>query len=260
MTKIKELNFSRFRNNDHFQFMTDVNTLITNATPAALNIEEAVTDFNAAFTALNNVFKVDSGSVLTAAIGGADVKRDSTWSAIYMRIRATLMGPIDLEIEAAEKLKRIFDLYGNVRQLGLTEESAALNNLVDDLEKEENATLCNVIGITRWVAALKELNAQVQSLMLERRAEAAHKLSGDVKAAREVIDPLYVKIVARLNALVELDMATPETYDFITLLNKQIKDFEEIMAARKGRRNAGEEDNDPITGEEENNPVTGEED
>lgn len=250
MNNIEEITFSRFRNNDYFQFMTDLNTQIVKATPAALNLESLYPEFSAALSALNTVFKVDGGSILTGLIGGGDTLRDKTWSALKMRIRATLMCPIEREVEAAEKLKRVFDLYGNVRQLSLVEESAALNNLVEDLEQEDRAALCATIGITRWVAALKEQNTQVQELMRQRRTESANKASGDVKAAREAMDPIYAKMVARLNALVELDMATPEIELFIVLLNKQIREFKDILATRQGRLdsdNEGQNDVPPVS-------------
>lgn len=156
------------------------------------------------------------------------------------------MCPVAREVEAAELLKRVFDLYGNVRKISLIEESAALNNLIEDLEKEENAALCTIIGFTRWVTLLKEQNAEVQTLMLERRAEGAHKQSGDVKAAREVMDPIYEKMVSRLNALVELEMASPEIEEFVILLNKQIKDFEDMLATRQGQRDNGEDETDDV--------------
>jgi len=246
MVKIKSISFSRFRNNDFMQFMTDVNTLIANATAAALNIENVIVPYNAAFEVLNGVFKVKQKSDLTQQIVTVDVNRDRTWSALLMRIRATLMCPVEKEVNAAQLLKDVFDLYGNVRKLSLIEESAALNNLVEDLEKEELAALCVIIGITKWVKLLKEQNAEVQTLMIERRNEGAHRESGDVKAAREAIEPCYEKIVSRVNALVELEMTTPEIDEFITLLNKQIKDFEEMLTSREGKRNSGDNDDNDI--------------
>jgi len=246
MEKINPVVFSYFRNNDHVQFMTDFNTLVSNATPVALNIEAVYPEFNEAYMELDQAFKVDGGSLLTAPIVGADNNRDQFWSALGMRIRATLIGPIEAEVTAAEKIKRVYDLYGNVRQLSQTEESAALNSLVDDLENEEYAPLCSTIGITAWVAALKEQNALVQSLIQQRRQEDAHKASGDVKAAREAIEPVYEKIVSRINALIELEMDTPEINEFVTLLNKQIKDFETLLASRAGHRPSEEDGNGPV--------------
>lgn len=242
MEKIKEMRFGRCRNNDHFQFMTDFNTLVVNATPETLNIANVLPPFSAALAGLNDIFKIDTGSTLTPLIGNADVKRDKIWSAIYMRIRATLMCQVAREVEAAEKLKRLFDLYGNVRKLSLIEESAALNNLIEDLEKEENAAASQTVGLTRWVNTLKEENQKVQDLVQQRREEVAHRESGDVRAARDIIDPLYEKIVSRINALVELEMATPEIEEFVLLLNKQIKDFDEMLAARQGRRDSEEDE------------------
>lgn len=241
MEKITPIVLSYFRNNDHVQFMTDFITLVSNATPVALKIETVYPEFNEAYMALDKAFKVDGGSILTLPIVGADGLRDRFWSALGMRVRAALIGPVEAEVAAAEKIKRVYDLYGNVRELSQTEESAALNSLVADLENEENTPLCTTLGLTAWVTALKEQNALVQSLVQQRREEQAHKTSGDVKAAREAIDPIYEKIVARINALIELEMDTPEIDEFVSLLNKQIKDFKTLLATREGHRTTEEE-------------------
>lgn len=242
MEKVTPVVFSYFRNNDHVQFMTDFNTLVSNATPLALKIEALYPEFNEAYMALDKAFKVDGGSMLTLPIIGADGLRDRFWSALGMRVRATLIGPVEAEVAAAKKIKRVYDLYGNVRRLSQTEESAALNSLVADLENEENAPLCTTLGLTAWVTALKEQNALVQSLVQQRREEDAHKNSGDMKAVREAIEPVYEKIVSRINALIELEMDTPEIDEFVSLLNKQIKEYYELIASRAGHRTTEEED------------------
>jgi hypothetical protein len=152
--------------------------------------------------------------------------------------RAALLSPLETEVEAATALLRIFDLYGNVREMSYNEESAAISNLTEDFEKPENAAHCATIGITAWVAALKQQNIDFQALLNERNTELANKDSGDVKAARVAIDPVYQNMVQRINAMVTLGMASPEIENFIRELNQRIIYYEEALAARAGRNAA----------------------
>jgi hypothetical protein len=152
-------------------------------------------------------------------------------------------------VEAAKRLKRVFDLYGNVRQLSYNEEMDLLTNLVDDLAKADNDTDCTTLKITQWVAALKDRNEAFQTLLNERNTEYANKESGDVKAARIVIDPIYDEIVSRLNAMVTLDMASAEAQTFIKELNQKIKYYETTIASRAGKKD-NEEENPPLEGED----------
>lgn len=246
MTKIIRVVFSRFRNNDHYQFVTEFLTRITTASPATLNIEAKMPEFNAAYGAMDAVYKKSNSSQFTPLIGGADTRRDSYCSAITMRLRATLLGPDEAEIEAAQKIKALFDVHGNVRKLPLKAESAAITNIIQDLEERENATYCATLGITNWVDALKTENLTVQNLTEQRRQETVDQDNEEYKLLREAVDTAYEKIVSRINALVELEMSTPEIDNFIQLTNNQINDYENELAARQGRSNSEPEDETPL--------------
>lgn len=250
MEKITSFQSARLRNNEHYQFMTDVKNAIEAATPAALNMETVYPEFNTAHENLNSALLVDQGSTKTEQLIALDLKRDRTWSAVYARVRATLLCPVEEEVEAAKAVKRVFDLYGNVRSMSYNEESAALTNLVEDLEKQKNAAYCTTMGMTHWVAALKQLNIDFIALLEARNVELANRESGDVKSVRDIIDPAYEKIVKRANALVELNMAGSELQTFIRQLNQRIKYYTETLAARAGRNNQEEEDSPVVTEEE----------
>lgn len=249
MEQIQSINLPRLRNNEHFQFMTDVRNSIREITPAALNLEPVFPKFNNALSRLNSTLLIDEGSVLTEKLMNLDSLRDATWSAIGARLRATLFSPVEEEVESAKILKRVFDLYGNIRNMSYNEETGALTNLIEDFEKPENVAHCEKLGIAHWVAALKGQNNEFQALLDARNAELAEKESGDVKAARAEIDPLYREITDRINAMVTLDMATPEMKGFINKLNQRIKYYEDTLSMRAGRNAAEEEEELPASPE-----------
>jgi hypothetical protein len=251
MEKIIDVSFNKFRNGEHFQFMTDVKNLVNGATPLALNIDSVFPAFDTAYTSLDSVLRVDMGSVITEHLVLFDMNRDNTWSAINMRTKATLLSPNAEEADCAKMVKRTLDLYGNVRQLSYNEETAMLSNLVDDLEKEDMAEYCDIMGITQWITAIKNQNADFQELLNERNTEYANKESGDVKAARVVIDPIYEALLTRINAQVTLDMASDEAKVFIKELNQKIKYYESTIAMRGSKKDDEEEEEPPAPEEED---------
>ena len=242
MDAIQTIYLARMRNNEHYQFMSDVSKAITNATPAALQLDSVFPDFDAALARLNSSLLVDQGSVKTEQITEMDVTRDRTWSALNERVKSSLLSPIAAEVDSAKALKRVFDLYGNVRNLSYNEESAAITNLIEDLEKAQNTAHCATMGITNWVAALKQQNLDFQALLDSRNVELANKDSGDVKAIREEIDPIYQKIAGRIDAQVTLELTTAVTEAFIKELNQRIKYYNETITARAGRASTAEEE------------------
>ena len=113
MERIENIVLNRFRNNEHFQYMTDVNGMVIKATPTALNVDGVFTKYSTAYINLDKVLRIDQGSIKTEQLTEFDSLRDNTWS-VYARTKATLQSPIAEEAESAKIIKRVFDLYGNV--------------------------------------------------------------------------------------------------------------------------------------------------
>ena len=106
-----------------------------------------------------------------------------------------------------------------------------------------------VIGINTGVMHLNNLNIAFKAKQNERDTEPANKNSGNVKAVRVEIDPLYELMVERVNALVSLNMQTPEIENFVIELNQKIKTLETTLAMRESR-NENDEEKPPATNDE----------
>lgn len=250
MNFIVNIPLTRLRHNDYFQYMADVKGLVVQATPATLNVEEEAVAFDNSFTALDEAINVDQGSVFTEKIQDADHRRDNTWTALNARVKATLFSPIPEEVEAAKHLERVFNLYGNIRNLSLKEQTAAATNLNNDLKKPKMAVHCQTIGITPWVLAHEAENTAVNDLQNQRDSEKANRNFAKAKEVRVVFDEVYNALINRVNAMVTLRMATPEIENFIIEVNQKIKNLETQLAARQGRSDSGEEESSDTPAEE----------
>ena len=235
MKLIDNLNLHALRNNEHYQFMTDVENLIKDATTEILGITTQHSAFANALNALDSSLRVEKGSSKSAKVHELDKLRDKTWRAIKKRVDATTDSPVEEEVSSAKMVRRVISLYGNIRKMSYNEESAAISNLVDDLQNETNATHVEQIGITAWVTFLKEQNQAFQEVFDQRNTELAKRQNGDVRSARLVIDPLYKQMIDRINATITLDMAAEGVESFVNQLNEKIKYYQLQLSIRAGR-------------------------
>ena len=102
--------------------------------------------------------------------------------------------------------------------------------------KEVNVGYVSLCALLGWVNRLQDLNVAFKVKQNERDTEQANKTTGNVKAVRVEIDPLYETMVERVNALVSLNMQTTEIENFILELNQKIKTLETTLAVREGRK------------------------
>ena len=235
MEKIGLLSLQKLHSNEHAQFMTIFSTLIKNWNAEALGVESDFVGFEKLLADEEIAIRVAAGSALSSELERIDILRDNTWNAIWGRIQSTLQSPIDSEVKAAMVLKRIFDIDGDVRNNPYTEESNKLTNLINDLQKDENLPSLNIVGVTTWVAALKSQNEQFIAVDSSRNAEFAGRPSGNTKAVRKLIDPVYQTIIEKINATVVLGTAKPAAISFVSELNEKIAYYKNAVAIREGR-------------------------
>jgi len=235
MQKIESIALTRLRNNEHFQFMTDVDHLITTSQPAELGIENQYPAFKTAFTAEDVTMRAEFGSLKSKSIEELDNLRDQTWQAILLRVKSAQLSPFANEVESGEVIMRIIDRYGDVRAISYNEETTGITNLVTDLLLPANAEHLNKVAIQRWVPELKSQNEQFQAVFNDRNTELSDRISGDVKAIRMQIDPIYEKLMERINATIVMEIAKPAAISFVSQLNEKIKYYKTTLAARSSR-------------------------
>lgn len=204
-------------------------------------VDELMARFNPVYEELDEVNRVDMGTVLTEKVQLADKQRGTTWRGMDLLVDAYLHSPVEAQIESAKVLRRVFDVYGDYRKRSYDAESSDSRNLVQDLEKTENEEHCNRIKLNAWIPLYKAELETFKQLQNQRDTEKGYKASGDVRAVRIKMDPLYREIINMVHAFVTLGMATAAIDNFIILMNQKVKRYNDMLAARQGRKD-GEED------------------
>ncbi|WP_340114387.1 DUF6261 family protein [Maribellus mangrovi] len=235
MTLVDLIPLSKLRNSEYFELMTDLKTGIAGIFPESTVSTDLTTRFNAVYEELDAATRVDRGSVLTGQIQEADDKRGNIWRAMDLMVDAHLHSPVPEEVESAKVIRRIFDVYGDYRKRSYDSESSEARNLIQDLEKTKNAVHLSTIRLDTWLPLYKSQQEAFKALQNERDTEAGYKSSGDVKAVREKMSPLYREITELVNSYVRIGMASPEMENFVVVMNQKIKRYNDLLAARQGR-------------------------
>jgi hypothetical protein len=232
MKTIKKVDLNQLRNNEHFQFHTEVKGLIADTNPAAIKIDKQFPDYVALYqdedTALKRIVK-NTFSDLRA---DADLARDRTFSGLAAASSAALSHFDSRVVEAARRLKIVLDTYGNVARLPLNEETAAITNLLQEL-KGKFAQDIKALGLAGWVGQLEADNTAYANLVKSGHDEDAERTEIVVKEARNAIDRNYRQWVERVEALVVVE-GEAAFAEFVRKLNLIVDKYNLTLAQRKG--------------------------
>ncbi|MDR0754983.1 MAG: DUF6261 family protein, partial [Prevotellaceae bacterium] len=114
------------------------------------------------------------------------------------------------------------------------DETAAINDLVRELNQPAAAQAITLLGLEAWTNRLVEENSLFAALMTERYVETAEQTLFRMSQARTETDRYYHAIVSQIENLCLAGSAVDET--FIRELNAVVERFKNILAQEKGER------------------------
>ena len=235
-TSIKTARTSNFRNNEHFQFHTEVRDLIIVEDPSTLKIKTQFSNYVDCYNNEDIALQKIQKSATTEEIDAADKERDPTYRGMVATNKAAL-NHYDPDVrEAARKLQIIFDTFGNLATKPLNEETSGIYNLVQELRSNYAAEVKKV-GLDGWLNTLDAQNIALDKLVKSRNDENALRTELKMKETRIETDRAYNTIVKTVNALIVVEGAA--VYEsFVRKLNSFVDKYNNILAQRQGRNKA----------------------
>ncbi len=234
MVQITKFNLNTLRNEEHFNFLTDLSELITAATPAALNIEDEYAAFTPLLAEEASVLEIIRKNSFTESVIKADEARDLIFSFIKASVK-TQTKSYDANIAtAAEKVLNIINNYKYVSRFGFHEETGKILNLLEDLKETSVMALCTQLGVKAHITELENANNRFKTLMTDRRAEEAQK---PLRSARELIDEIktpYNAIIDKINALALVN-GEADYKDLVSKANALITEYRKVVMMRRSR-------------------------
>ena len=231
--KILTVKLKNLRNEEHFQFQTEFKGLVEKYTPEILDILAAWTGYLPLYANEAEALDVIRKSSLTENIADADHYRDSLYSGLRDTVKGAANHFNAVIKEAAARVQVALDHYGNINTKPYDEQTAAINNLVDELKTTYAADVA-ALNIGDWVVELQTANNSFEMLMQERYSQDAGKTQLKMKEVRTQVDGTYRSITERIEALIIVN--GEENYsDFIKDLNQRVEKYNKLLAQREGR-------------------------
>lgn len=234
MKKIILFDLHLLHNEEHFQFHFDVKKLFEAYTPEKLSIGSLYPVYESAFEEEVNVLQLERSSDINKNITESDAFRNQLYQGFVWLQEAHTLHADHAVQESARRIGSVLEKYGDVRTLNYSQESTAISNLIQELKNNYSAELY-AIGGKQWLASLAEANDEFITQFGNDSTEDADRVSGIMRNAREIIDPLYAAFIAQINALTIIT-GEANYAEFIYQLNNYINHYKTLISARKYRQ------------------------
>jgi len=220
---IQRVDITHFKNKTHFEFMMEIRTVLSRVDTGTLKIAPQVESFVSLLAdedaSIMRIRKYEA----TDKISSLDSERDNIVHGINNMQRAALRHFDPQVRKAAERLKIVFDTYGEIANLSYDEETAAIYNLIQELDRLSVES--KITGIVPWLTELNRINEELRRMMSERYAEEAKHSHVKLRKVRKDIDAVYHNIVFLLEAGASLDGLTDEYTEIFAEINARVSRY-----------------------------------
>lgn len=232
--KTERFERSQLRNEEHFQFGTDILKILSDHNPEALKIQHEVLNYADCQAQEGILLNQISTSASTKSLAELDGERDDLFRGLVLTAKGALYHFDAEKRSRAGKLSIILAEYGNIARKSYDAESAALSKLTAEA-KSIYKDVFEGVGLLEWIDRLEAVNNEFQAVMHERYQETAEKQEGSLREFRLESDAAYLSLMDKLDAFM-LITGDAMYAACIKELNACAKRYENMLAMRKGRK------------------------
>ena len=223
MLKIEDSPLSRYQNDEHYNFHTDVNGLITYFTAASLLIAAEYATYASLIKDEEDALNFVRKNSYSTSVAQADTVRDNTIAGMDDAICSGLKH-FNMEIrKAAKRLRILRDSSGDIARKAYSKESGDVIKLLADL-RDPYATDVTAARIGEWVDELEVDQTNFIVTQNHRYDEAGEKTRLRMKEVRIDVDEAYRTLATKINALIIVNGEAPYV-DFVNKLNQRIEAY-----------------------------------
>lgn len=169
---------------------------------ATLGLGEVKTEFDLAFSALENVLYTSQKHKDSEILLELDRQRDSLLINFIAHCKLFQNHPETAKKEAARRSVIQIEAYGKeLHRRAYRDETAIIRNLVEDFSKSTADNDITLIGAKEWLMLLKPINERFEELHSDRTMEKSEKEIGKTKEMREKMQAIFDKLCKTINAM-----------------------------------------------------------
>lgn len=176
----------------------------------------------------------------TEKIVRADAVRDKAIEAFSRSLKLYEVSNEPDEAEASRVLGILFGNYKNLAKLNYEAESMGIDKLVSELESPKYAEKVAFLNIGKYVTRMKESNQIFKTIFGGRIVTEALSDNYDMKFIRKEMFALYCEFADYTLAMAKLPETSPLFSAALAQLNTARKYYSDMIARRKGVKEAKE--------------------
>jgi hypothetical protein len=237
MKNIIRFDYHSLRNETHVEYHETCGGLIVKYNPDTLGIRPQYNYYKPLFDSEVSVLDIIRKSEYTGDIDEQDYRRDHLFRGFSDAVKSALNHFDPAKKEAALKLNALLEHYGNIAAKALDQETAAIDDLLRELNTGNYPACLQILSLTDWVTQLGIENEAFKLLMAARYGETAQRPATRMRATRIEVDKSFRAILNQLDAIVLVNGIT-DYEAFINELNAVSERYRNILAQEKGARKA----------------------
>ena len=243
--KVIIISITRLRNNEYYRFLMEIVSLVSDAISGKESESKINDSLNVLLDKLKELLKrLDvavislNKSELTEPVIAADNNRGEIYRGFVLHVMAFSHSLDEKKVEACRRIQVLIDNYGDFRRRPMNEESAIMDNFLQDLNSMHRKNI-ELIGASEWMDSMQKTNEAFKSIMDERHNERMAQLREEVRTLRVQTDELYRQIISLLEIGYTLEKGIYS--DIIKKVNERISYYKTTLATRQGRSDAKKE-------------------
>ena len=171
----------------------------------------------------------------TAELARLDAQRDYILRSFIANLKLYVASPDAEQAQTADILLALVDKYGrNIPAMPYRQETAAITNLLQDMDIKEHADLLKKLFAEHWVTSLRTANTQFEQTMLSRTDTASESSPETSKMVRATVQTAFEKLCEMINALAVVQGETAYSR-LIDRINQLVSESQDVVARRLGR-------------------------
>ena len=244
MVDIQKVDLVGINNGAHYEFMKVVSDRFATETTLSTNAaaKKAMEALAAALKEEDRCLVISRRNLITDDIRAADKTRDDIFRSLRKAINGFTDAPVPDVAKAGKVLQQCVADYAINPAMQLDRETGLLHNFIADLETKHAAEVAK-LGLTLFVAPLKEANAKVEQFIVDRTTAQSVIAAGELRQARLATDAAYRHLVKFVNALAMVSGTTD--YDALAkFLNEHIDRYKHEVLPKKKKGDKKPSDGD----------------
>jgi hypothetical protein len=254
----------RLRNAEHYDIFENVVLHIAAIVLKPAALLPAWNYFLQIFGKEDEIYKRNPKHAETKLIKETHEKRKTSYMAFKLCIETAVYSD-DAQVKAAgQTLADVIDNYSDIYYAPMTEASALVMNMIQEVKKEKYAPQVTLVGAGNFINRLKEDNDEFMAIYAERTSNKEYqKDEGSLVEARRQTDLAFANFADSVNVFYRTnEMQSPKDpevsatlSDIIHFVNSYIHQYETIYARRNPKYRPGSDDNDEPTQPGEDQPA-----